>query len=157
MLTIFSLFLSVASAQDFEIPNRGILETDEGCREAEFVIEKIADYMLSTSIKDKSSFKSKAVAFLLRWTSHSPDYVFEISDHAMEVSEQNPALMGIYLAAMAKEALLNQQKEVSELGTFHIFLAYCEDPISEVELTEKLSEWIAVKQAGKLESYILKK
>lgn len=119
---------------------------------------KAATYLLSlTPDRTESEQGRKAGAFLMTWMTNSPDYTFAV-DGTVKLTEGNPNLMVVMMAAMAQYVLTHKEDkddmEKIRLNTVKKLVAYANNPANNVVPNDALAEAIKAEKQGKLDQYL---
>ncbi len=112
-LSVF-LFVSLQfNAQDFNKINDIKFTTLEDYKKAEPEVLKTVNFLLRTPIKPETDNRIIAMAFVIKWMSGT-DYTFNIGEDAMKVTKGSSNLFAMYMVALAKAALDNPNKKLSD-------------------------------------------
>jgi len=115
-----------------------------------------ADFLLETTPYERK--RGEAHQFLSRWMEGTPYYNFRVDETAAKIYEMNANLMGVYLAAMAKFTIENQNiidnKEVIELATIQQLISYCKNSAHNIPIKGALKKMIKAHEKGELKKYV---
>ena len=113
-----------------------------------------ANTLLSTPIDQDKTGRVSCQKFLLKWMSGTPDYGFSFGNSG-KILNNNADLMTIYMASMIKFSLENKaeskNQEKIKIESWKTFLAYCDTPANNVNLTKKIKKLIEANKNGELE------
>ncbi|WP_018343423.1 hypothetical protein [Cytophaga aurantiaca] len=131
------------------------LEKKGDYKSAEPTVKQAAAYLLTTPYKDKDSVRTSCVAFIIKWMEGTPDYTFIIDEPIMKLNKENPNLLGLCFASMAKycleEPAYAKDPKVVKLHTYKILLEYCDKPENNIPLTKQLKKLSDANKKGQLE------
>lgn len=143
---------SFAQLPDFENIK---LDNKEECTAAEPSALQACNYILSAPYEKKDIVRLKALSFILKWMSATPDFSFTIDETATKSMKGNDDLLGLYLAAMAKYCLENREaakdKNKVKLNAVTLVLNYCEDEKNNMKMPKALKKLSEAKAKGELE------
>lgn len=147
--------LSAQNLPDFEQIS---LEQGSEYKPAEPAVLQAANHILSTPMAKDDLNRARSLQFLLRWMTGTPDYTFSLGGNISKAAKDNPDLLGVYMAAMAKYVLENKDMAKDEkkvnLEAMKIMLAYCEDSKNNVKINKTLKKMIEANKEGNLESML---
>jgi uncharacterized protein YqkB len=117
-----------------------------------------ANYLLSTPLDKNSVDRLRAVQYVLKWMSGTPDYTFDIDERAAKFTKKDSDLLGLYLAAMTKfvledKASAKDQNKI-KLNALKSVAAYAKDKANKVKLNSELKKIIAADEQGQLAEYL---
>jgi len=148
----------VASAQASVDFSSIKLEQKSDYAPAEATVLKVADYILSTPADKNSLDRIKSMQFLMKWMEGTPDYQFPIGHQIVKASNNNPDLLGVYLAAITKFSLENKDQskdhKVVMLNGFKQFLTYCFNRSNNVKTNATIKKYKAAEEKGELEKVL---
>jgi hypothetical protein len=117
---------------------------------------KAASYVLSTPFEKDDINRLRALSFVIRWMSGTPDYGFTIDESVSKMIKGNDDLLGLYMAAMAKFCLENpssaKDDKLVKLNAIKLLLAYCDNKDNNMKMTKKLEKLSEANKKGTLES-----
>ncbi len=108
---IFSalLFLSsISFSQDFSRFDEFKLETKEDFHSAENLVIEGVNYMFATPFNKNDIKRYQALSFVMNWMEGTPEYRFNIDQKAVDMTNGNDDLLGMYFAGLAKVILENK-------------------------------------------------
>jgi hypothetical protein len=117
-----------------------------------------ANYLLSTPLDKNSVNRLRAVQYVLKWMSGTPNYTFDIDERAAKFTKKDTDLLGLYLAAMTKfvledKASAKDQNKI-KLNALKSVAAYAKDKANKVKLNSELKKIIAADEQGTLAEYL---
>jgi hypothetical protein len=132
-----------------------VIKTEQDAPKANSCALQAANYLLSQSLKSADKLIPVYRLLVSDWMAMTPDYTFNFSDKVTSLfdSPDGEALLGIYLAALAKAALEN--KTPCEKEGLILFANYLADAKNQVSLTGGLKKLVDDVRAGNTEPYIL--
>ncbi|HEX5171312.1 MAG TPA: hypothetical protein VFW11_19180 [Cyclobacteriaceae bacterium] len=138
--------------QSIEFNSKEDYEANEG------KILECANFILSVPAKASDPARQSALGALSKWMSGTPDYQFVIDESIGKLMEKNEAVLSIYMAAMSKYALENNDHvptaEEMEYNAFDQMLAYSKDSGNNVPMTKELKKAIQARDKGNLKAYL---
>lgn len=105
------LFFTLAAtaplqAQDeFEVPRKYKLKKAEDYKEYEPVVIGAAQWLEETPLDKEKGKREKVNAFVLQWIMGSPNVTVEITEATMELFDENPDLLAVFMARYAANSL----------------------------------------------------
>jgi len=131
LIVIFSFILLTfqLQGQDFSKLSSIDLKGADACKKAESQVSDCCNYLLSHSLKKDVDNRQKAIQFVMKWMEATPDFMFDIDETAMQLTEGDKDLLSLYLAAMSQAAIEigkdKLTKEALSEKTVKKFLDYC--------------------------------
>ncbi len=158
-ILLLGLF-SATYAQDYSNLDRIPLKEKADYQKNEAQVLECSNYILSsTATENHNNINNlNALKFLIRWMSGTPDFQFDIDATIAEPSKSNPALLGVYMACMAKFVLENKDKAKDpkevKYNSILTFIGYCEDASKMVKPNRELKKLIKAKNDNTLKEYL---
>lgn len=125
---------------------------------AEKAVMQASDYLLTTPLEKGNIDRLKATRYVLRWMSGTPDYQFSIDESAVKLTKKNEDLLGVYMAAMVKNALEHKtdpkDPEKAKLNTIKMVIAYAKVPGNNVKISGDLKKAVEADDKGQLAEYL---
>jgi hypothetical protein len=106
--TVFLLTLVIslrASAQTYEVPKDYKFKSQKDYIKYEAEVVKTADWLLRSPWASEPAKREAATQFILVWAQGTQDVVIELKQPIMNLSDANPQLGFIYMAAFCKYAI----------------------------------------------------
>jgi len=131
LIVIFSLILLTTQlyGQDFSKLSLDDFKSADGCKKAESQVTECCNYLFGNPVNKEPETRLKVIQYVMKWMEATPDFMFDIDDTAMQLTEGNQDLLVLYLAAMAQSAIeLGKDKLTKEAladKTVKKFLDYC--------------------------------
>ncbi|PHS01825.1 MAG: hypothetical protein COA80_01790 [Leeuwenhoekiella sp.] len=140
------LTISLTNAQNFEELANFKFESAESYKPAEPEVLQAANYLFENPANVAQVKRLNAVKFILNWMQGTPDYTFEISNKATELTKGNPDLLGLYMAAMTKVVLDNPEKSLSNTEIYNrseeLLVSYCANSENNMKPSRKIKKLI---------------
>lgn len=135
------------------------LERDEDYNDAvNAAALETANYILSVPPNNDDMMLVKARQYLIMWMTGSPDYTFSVGTSFVQVSETSKELGAVYLAAMVKCHMDNEEQKDKEqemtLCAVKRVIAYTANVNNKIKPKKNLKKMIAANKNGELEVYI---
>jgi hypothetical protein len=92
-------------AQTFDVPKNYIFKTKDDYARYEPEIIKTADWLQQTPWKAQPQRMEEANQFLLKWAKGTPAVTIRLVEAVMNLSDRNPQLGFVYMAAFSKYVL----------------------------------------------------
>jgi hypothetical protein len=132
------------------------VKTAEDCKKAEPKVTEATMYILSQPIDSKEAALKQANAFVVMWMTNTADYSFEISEPMIKLTNNEPQLLAVLMAALAQKALENPElvkkdKTKYQAGAFDLLASYIGKKGNHVKLNKDLKNLLAAQKNGKLE------
>ncbi len=132
------------------------LQKDSDYASADKYALEASNYILSVPYDSGNEKRTEAVQFVLRWMQGTPDYSFAIDSFVMEeIVGEDEALLGIYMACMAKYCLENpgnaKDNELVKLNAVKLIIAYVEKKENNIKMSKSLKKLAEANRKGELE------
>lgn len=143
-------------AQSLPQFNQIKLQSNKDCKLAEPQVLQTANFILATPIDTNGSLRTVAAQFLMKWMDGTQDYTFTLDENSTRSFLQNNDLMMVYVASMAKYAILNKPRnsKAITINAIKNLLAYINDPANKVIKTDGLKDLSQANDKGELESFL---
>jgi len=163
-LKILIAFLTISltmnlSAQDFSKLSEIKLTDSLSCIKAQAQVIECCDYLLTNPCLENLP-SLNAMKFLIDWMGATPNYMFSLEENIYKVIKNDMYLSGRYYASLAKTALENDCSTNSldlQFKAITLLLDYCEQPIYNVKITNKIQKYIDAKHNNTLKELIVVK
>lgn len=117
-----------------------------------------SNYLLNTPLDKNNIDRLKALQYIIRWMSGTPDYMFALDEQATKFAKKNDDLLGLYMAAMTKYVLENKADAADQnkvkLNAVKLIVAFAKDERNNVKINAELKKAIAADEKGELASYL---
>lgn len=94
-----------ASAQSYDAPKNYVLKTRADYARYEPDVIKTADWLQQTPWKSQAQKAEEATQFFLKWAKGTPAVTIRLVEAVMNLSDRNPQLGFVYMAAFSKYVL----------------------------------------------------
>lgn len=105
-----------------------------------------ANYLFNNPANQSELNRLTSIQYIMKWMEGTPDYSFEISEKAMELTKGNSDLLGLYLAAMSKVVLENKDEELNNQEVYdmaeEILVNYCSNSNNKMKPSKKIKKII---------------
>ena len=121
---------------------------------AEPSVTQAVNYVLSTPFVKDEPNRVNATAFIIKWMSGTPHYTFTLDEKVVgNLLEENPDLMGLYMACMIKYSFENVEakEKTVNLNALKLLLTYCDDRKNNIKMTDQLKKLSDANKKGSLE------
>jgi len=158
MIVLFAFYCSSHYAQT--LPNFDLIKLEKApdYKPAMPFVLQTANYLLSVPFEKGNTDRPKALQFLGKWMSGTPDYSFTLEEVAGKITKGNNDLLGVYMAAMAKYSLENKEgskdPKLVRLNALRLLLDYCENKSNNMIMTKPLRKLSEAKAKGELEQAV---
>ncbi|RYE53186.1 MAG: hypothetical protein EOP48_14940 [Sphingobacteriales bacterium] len=117
-----------------------------------------ATYLFSTPMEKDNIGRLKALRYIIRWMSGTPEYNFTLDEQATRFAKKNDDLIGLYMAAMTKYVLENQSDSKDQnkikLNAVKYIISYAGDSANKVKITSELRKAMEADKKGQLPAYL---
>ncbi len=124
-------------------------------KKAEPFVLQTANYMLSSPVEKSNPNRVKALEFLYKWMSGTPDYSFNLQDARNNIGKGSEDILGVYMAAMAKYTLQNKDSakdaKLMKLNAVILLLNYCENKSNNIKIPKHIKALSEARTRGELE------
>ena len=148
LVVLIVLFLGVQSihAQNFLELASHEFSSKESYKPAEKQVISCADYLLSTPSDTNKVNRLIATQYILKWMEGTPDYTFEITSEAVELTKGNEELLGLYFASMSKVVLEHKEGKLTSNKVYErakdLVVAYCAKKSNKMKPSKKIKKII---------------
>lgn len=157
---LITLVFNGLHAQDYSNLTGIVLkERSDYIKNEELVLE-CSNYLLNSPVEvlNTDMNRLKALKFVMRWMDGTPDYTFGVDKSVTEITRTNYALLGVYMASMAKFVLENKDKSGDQneikYNSFLTLIRYCEDPSKNVKQNRAIRLLIKARDDNNLRAYL---
>ena len=130
-------------AQDYTSLDAGTLQKMEDYVKAEPKVLECSNFLLSTPFEANNLNRLSAMQYVLKWM-EGTDYSFSIDSKAVELTEGNNDLFGLYMMALPKVVLENKGANLSNDEIHNrvvtLLIAYCKNEKNNMKPTKKLKK-----------------
>ena len=124
----FSLF-----AQDYTSLDSSQLKVKEDYVKAEPKVLECSNFLLSTPNEKNNLNRLMAMEYILKWM-EGTNYTFEINANAVELTDGNQDLFGLYITTMPKVVLENKEANLSadeiHNRVVNMLIEYCKNELN---------------------------
>lgn len=125
---------------------------------AEPFVLQTCNFLLSTPVVKGNDNRLKSMQFIYKWMSGTNDFSFTFEDDVSKMIKDNPDLVGLFMAGMAKYALENRAtmpdvKKI-KLNAVTALLSYCENSHNKIKITKQVKKLLEARDAGKLQEML---
>ncbi|TRZ46162.1 hypothetical protein [Robertkochia solimangrovi] len=132
------------TAQNFEIIQDIKFNSAESYNDNSDLVLECANFLFKNPADYKKANRYRAVSFIINWMQGTPDYTFDISKDAMDLTKGNDELLGLYMAAMTKTVLDNPDLELSGKEIYKrsekLLVDYCADPKNNINPSRSIKK-----------------
>jgi hypothetical protein len=159
MKKLFVLLIILSSKFSFcqTLPDFDNIKLDKSTdyKDADSFALNSSTYLLSTPFEKNDLSRLKALQFIIKWMSGTPDYTFTLDGIAGKIIKENDDLLGLYMAAMTKFCLENKSSSgdanLVKLNAVKFLLMYCENSANNMKMTKQLQKLSDANKKGELE------
>ena len=147
---IFILLAIICSnnsfGQNFKAPATSEFVSVESYKPAESQVLLCANYLFEHPADEEELNRLNSVRYIINWMTGTPDYTFEIGKQAVELTKGNSDLLGLYIAAMSKVVIENEDEELSNDEVYErakkLLVDYCAAPENKMKPSKKIKKII---------------
>jgi hypothetical protein len=143
IIVVIILFFTInVQAQTFDYLANIKFNSPEDYVLAENTVKKCSDFILTTPADPYNIDRADAMRFILRWMDGTPDYSFDLDEHAMGLTQNDAELMTVYFSSLVKAALENKDKNNDERTAIAVdhFLDYCANSDNKVRKNKEIKK-----------------
>jgi hypothetical protein len=111
-----------------------------------------ASFLLSTPLDKNNIDRLKALQYIIKWMTGTPDYSFTLDEQATKFAKKNDDLLGLYMAAMTKYVLENKSESNDQnkikLNAVKFIITYAKDEGNKVKMNSELKKAIEADEKG---------
>ena len=108
-IAIITLFCNISFGQNFSELANSEFESAESYKPAESQVLLCANYLFNNPTNEAELNRLNAIQYIMKWMAGTSDYTFDIGEKAMELAKGNSDLLGLYMAAMSKVVIENNE------------------------------------------------
>ena len=112
-IAIITLFNTNFFGQNFSELAKSEFESVESYKPAESQVIVCANYLFNNPANKAEINRLNSIQYIMKWMTGTPDYTFDIGEKAMTLTKGKPDLLGLYMAAMSKVVIENNNGELS--------------------------------------------
>lgn len=131
------------------------LEKAPDYKAAEPFVLQTSRYLLAVPFNKDDKDQAKAVQFLAKWMTGTPDYSFNPGDVASKIFKGNTSLLTMFLVSMTKYSLENKEAakdpKLVKLNSLSILIDYCNNKSNGLKMNKDLKKLAEAKEKGELE------
>jgi hypothetical protein len=148
---------SSALAQSYEVPKNYVLKTRDDYARYETDIIRTADWLQQTPWKAQPPKMEEATQFFLKWIKGTPAVTVRLTEAVMNLSDKNPQLGFVYMAAFSKFVL--QHKTGFDVNNANIIAVravidkYNAEPAHKTD--EDIEHLIELDKKGELNDWVI--
>jgi hypothetical protein len=138
----------------YEVP----LVTEKDYSNAEKKVIEAATFLLSTKFDNDNLERLYATEFVMKWMAGTPHFTFQLNEQIARSFAEEPELMNLYMAAMAKYALENKNK-AADTGEINLqaakaLIEYTARTANNLRQTGELKKMAAAMKKGELRKFM---
>jgi hypothetical protein len=145
-IALFTLTCSMSFGQNFSELATTEFKSAESYKPAESQVLICANYLFSTPADQAELNRLNAIKYIMKWMSGTPDYTFELGQKAMDLTNSNTDLLGLYMAAMTKAVLENTTDKLNSDEIYNraekIIVNYCSNADNKMKPSKKIKQLI---------------
>lgn len=130
-------------AQDFTSLDVNSLQKAEDYVKAEPKVLECSNFLLNTPYEANNLNRLSAMNYILKWM-EGTDYTFSIDSKAVELTDKNNDLFGLYMTIMPKVVLENKGANLSNdeihNRVVNLLIEYCKNEKNNMKPTKKLKQ-----------------
>ena len=130
-------------AQDFTSLSVNSFKKAEDYVKAEPKVLECSTFLLNTPYEANNLNRLSATQYILKWM-EGTEYTFSIDTNAVELTEGNTDLLGLYMTSMTKVVLENKGADLStdeiHNRVVDLLIAYCKNEKNNMKPTKKLKK-----------------
>lgn len=143
-------FISINSfGQDFAMLAKSEFESAESYKPAEDKVLMCANYLFENPSDKEELNRLNSIQYIMKWMTGTPDYTFDIGSEAVELTKGNSDLLGLYMAAMSKVVIENEEGELSSSEIYNkaekILVEYCSNSENNIKPSKKIKKMLKQK------------
>ena len=149
LLIVIILTTTTGIAQNFEKLAQYTFKSVDSYKNAEPQVLEVANYLFENPANVAQVKRLNAIQYIINWMQGTPDYTFEISKKATDLTKGNSDLLGLYMAAMTKVVLDNSGESLSNAEIYKnaedLLVTYCSDDQNKIKPSRKIKKLIKSK------------
>lgn len=143
-IALLTLTSTISFGQNFSELANSEFKSAESYKPAESQVLTCANYLFNNPANQEELNRLNAIQYIMNWMSGTPDYTFEIGEKAMDLTDENSDLLGLYIAAMSKAVLENTTEKLSNDEIYDraekILVKYCAIADNKIKPSKKIKK-----------------
>ncbi len=135
---------NLSSSQNFTELDNYQFNTIESYNTEQNKVLNCANYLFENPVNKGEINRLISIQYIMKWMEGTPDYTFEIGEKAMELTNDNSDLLGLYLAAMSKVVLENEGEKLNSEEIYdeaeRIIVEYCSNKENKLKPSKKIKK-----------------
>ncbi|AGC78245.1 hypothetical protein LX97_02961 [Nonlabens dokdonensis] len=144
LTSVFALVGMLSFAQNYSDIEQPELDSKESYKEAEPQVLLLTNYLFNNPADHEEVNRLRAVQYIMKWMTGTPDYTFELGDNAMSLSKGNSDLLGLYMAAMSKVVIENTDGALTSDEIYNrseqLLVDYCANSDNNMKPSRKIKK-----------------
>lgn len=145
-IVLISLTHTLSFGQNFSELATTEFKGKESYKPAEGQVLACANYLFSNPADQAELNRLTAIKYIMKWMQGTPDYTFDLGQKAMDLTNSNTDLLGLYMAAMTKAVLENSGGKLSSEEMYSkaekIMLSYSANVDNKMKPSKKMKQLI---------------
>jgi hypothetical protein len=146
VIHIVALIYHISPSQNFDALANYEFKAAESYKSEELKVLECANYLFNNPADKVESNRLASVQYIMKWMMGTPDYTFDIGPKATELTNGSPDFLGLYLAAMAKVVLENNDEALNKDQIHNqsetILVEYCSKPENNIKPNKAIKKII---------------
>jgi hypothetical protein len=143
-IALLTLSCTMSFGQNFSELANTEFKSVESYKPAESQVLMCANYLFSIPVNQAELNRLNSIKYIMKWMEGTPDYTFEIGEKAMELTNGNNDLLGLYMAAMSKVVIENTTGKLSSDEIYNraekIMVKYCAIAENKIKPSKKIKQ-----------------
>lgn len=145
-IALITLSHTMSFGQNFTELANTEFKSAESFKSAENQVIACANFLFSTPANQAELNRLKAIQYIIKWMTGTPDYTFDLGEKAMKLTDGNSDLLGLYMAAMSKVVIENTAEKLSSDEIYSqsekILVKYCAISDNKMKPSKKIKQLI---------------
>lgn len=151
------MFQISATAQEFEVPTYYKFDNIEDYGFYRDDVLNAIGWLESTPLNEETEKREQVNYFLLQWLSGSPSISINIHPYVMELSEENPEFLMVFMGGWAKNQMQYDEKNNLKLNMRGIYAILKLYKMGGANKNKTLENLIKLEEKGSLEKWVQEK
>lgn len=144
LLFIITVTSNLSISQNFDELDKYEFKSVESYKTEESKVLLCANYLFNNPTNKSEINRLISIQYIMKWMMGTPDYSFEIGEKSMELTKGNDDLLGLYMAAMSKVVLENNDDKLDNEEIYNraekILVNYCSNSDNKIKPSKKIKK-----------------
>lgn len=150
-IVLFVITVQLSFSQNFNQLANYEFDTAESYKAEENNVLLCANYLFNNPADQAEMNRLISIQYIIKWMTGTTDHTFELDEKSMELTKGNDDLLGLYMAAMSKVVIENNQEKLTNEEIHNrseeILVEYCSNPDNKMKPSKKIKKILKSKKS----------